>query len=72
MPARALLAGVTLPIDKYPEGEARERFLAGFLERMRALPRVSAAGLTMAMPMVTGLSGLSSVRVAVTVASVGP
>ena len=56
VPARALLAGVTLPVDKYPEGEARERFLAGFLERMRALPRVSAAGLTMAMPMVTDLS----------------
>jgi len=54
--ARALLAGVSLPIDKYPEGEARERVLAGFLERVRALPRVSAAGLTMAMPMVTGLS----------------
>ena len=56
VPARTLLAGVSLPADVYPEGEARERFLATFLERIRALPRVSAAGLTMAMPMVSDSS----------------
>jgi putative ABC transport system permease protein len=56
VPARAILAGVSLPADKYPEGEPRDRFLAGFLERTRALPRVGAAGITMAMPMVSDLS----------------
>jgi putative ABC transport system permease protein len=56
MPARAIVAGVSLPADKYPEGEPRDRFLASFLERTRALPRVSAAGITMAMPMVSDLS----------------
>ena len=56
VPARAIVAGVSLPADKYAEGEPRDRFLAGFLERTRALPRVSAAGITMAMPMVSDLS----------------
>ena len=53
VPARAVLAGVSLPVERYPEGEPRERFLDTFLERTRSLPRVSAAGITMPMPMVT-------------------
>jgi putative ABC transport system permease protein len=56
LPARTILAGVSLPLDKYPEGEARARFLSTFLERTRGLPRVAAAGVTTAMPMVSDAS----------------
>ena len=56
VPARAILAGVSLPVEKYAEGEPRERFFAGFLERTRALPQVSAAGIAMPMPMVNGFT----------------
>ncbi|MBA2306340.1 MAG: ABC transporter permease [Acidobacteria bacterium] len=49
---RALLAGVSLPTDKYATGEPRERFLAEFLEQVGRLPTVAATGISMPMPMV--------------------
>ena len=48
---RALLAGVSLPTDKYATGEPRERFLAAFLEQVERLPTVAATGISMPMPM---------------------
>jgi putative ABC transport system permease protein len=58
-PGRALLAGISLPEQKYPQGEPRERFFAEFLDRVRALPDVEAAGLAMPMPLVNDFnSGL--------------
>jgi predicted permease len=51
-PARALLAGVSLPVEKYPQGDAREQFFARFLERVAGLADVDAAGLSMPMPLV--------------------
>jgi predicted permease len=53
VPERALLAGVSLPPEKYPEGEARERFFEDFRARVGSLPAVEAAGLAMPMPLVT-------------------
>lgn len=52
-PERALLAGVSPAAEKYPEGEARERFFGEFLERVNGLPEVEAAGLSMPMPLVS-------------------
>ena len=51
-PGGAFLAGVSLPVDKYPEGESREQFTAEFLSRVRGLPQVEAAGLSVPMAMV--------------------
>jgi putative ABC transport system permease protein len=51
-PSGALVAGVSLPESTYPEGEAREGFTTRFLERLRALPGLQAAGLSMPMAMV--------------------
>ena len=52
-PQGAVLAGISLPTDKYPQGEVRERFLGEFLARAGALPQVGAVALAMPMPMVT-------------------
>jgi putative ABC transport system permease protein len=52
-PDHAVVAAVSLPADKYPPGEPRERFFGELLERITALPDVSAAGIAMPMPMVT-------------------
>ena len=58
-PERAILAGVSLPEEKYPQGEPRERFFAEFLDRVHGLPDVEAAGLSMPMPLVDAFnSGL--------------
>ena len=51
-PGGAFVAGVSLPVDKYPEGELRERFMAEFLDRVRGLPQVDAAGLSVPMAMI--------------------
>jgi predicted permease len=51
-PGGAIVAGVSLPADKYPEGEPRERFFDDFLSRVRELPQVSAAGIAMPFHMV--------------------
>jgi predicted permease len=51
-PGGAIVAGVSLPVEKYPEGEPRERFLDDFLGRVRVLPQVSAAGIAMPFHMV--------------------
>jgi putative ABC transport system permease protein len=48
----AVLAGVSLPPEKYPSGEPRERFFGDFLERVRQVPGVEAAGISIPMPMV--------------------
>ena len=52
-PERSLLAGVSVPGEKYPQGEARERFFTEFLDRVRGLRDVDAAGITAPMPLVT-------------------
>jgi putative ABC transport system permease protein len=52
-PSGAILAGVSLPSDRYPQGEPRERFFADFLERVEGLPEVEAVGLAMPLHMVT-------------------
>jgi putative ABC transport system permease protein len=51
-PGGAIVAAVSLPVEKYPEGTPREAFIGGFLERLRATPGVEAAGLAMPMAMV--------------------
>lgn len=51
-PGGAVVAGVSLPPDKYPEGEPRERFFGDFLARVRALPDVQAAGIAMPLHLV--------------------
>jgi predicted permease len=58
-PEHALLAGVSLPEEKYPPGESRERFFAEFLQRVQALPDVEATGISMPMPLINDFnSGL--------------
>jgi putative ABC transport system permease protein len=49
---RALLSSVSLPSDAYPSPETREVFLAAFLENIRGLGGVAAAGVSMPMAMV--------------------
>jgi putative ABC transport system permease protein len=51
-PGGAIVAAVSLPVEKYPEGAPREAFIGSFLERLRATPGVEAAGLAMPMAMV--------------------
>ncbi len=51
-PDHAIVAGVSLPDDKYAEGEPRERFFGEFLQRVEAIPQVSSAGIAMPMPMI--------------------
>jgi putative ABC transport system permease protein len=51
-PGGTIVAAVSLPVDKYPEGPTREAFIGTFLERLRAIPGVEAAGLAMPMAMV--------------------
>ncbi len=51
-PDHAIVAGVTLPDDQYAEGEPRERFFAELLQRVGAIPQVTAAGIAMPMPMI--------------------
>src|SRR5262249_19447264 len=50
--APAVVTSVSLPADKYPQGEARERFFDDFLSRAGSIPGVSAVGLAMPLPMV--------------------
>ena len=52
-PARAIHAEVSLPPERYPSGEARERLLSDLITGTASVPGVQAAGLTMPMPMVT-------------------
>ena len=49
---RRFVTSLSLPVDAYPPGDPRERFLHEFLVRARALPDVAAIGLAMPMPMV--------------------
>jgi putative ABC transport system permease protein len=51
-PSGAILAGVSLPPDRYPQGEPRERFFTDFLSRVDSLADVDAAGFAMPLPMV--------------------
>jgi putative ABC transport system permease protein len=51
-PARVLVAGVSLPDEKYAQGDPRERFFQEFLERAGALPNVDAVGLSAPMALV--------------------
>jgi putative ABC transport system permease protein len=57
VPARAIVTSLSLPVDAYPPGEPRQRFLHEFLARARALPEVAAIGLAMPMPMIDAFSG---------------
>jgi putative ABC transport system permease protein len=47
----AMTAWVTLPASRYPEGSARLELWNGFLERVRALPGVQAAGAMTEVPL---------------------
>jgi putative ABC transport system permease protein len=49
---RAVVVGVNLPPDRYQAGEPREWFFGELLTRVRALPQVSAVGLSQSIPMV--------------------
>jgi putative ABC transport system permease protein len=51
-PGGAFLAGVSLPVDIYPDGEPREQFMTEFLDRVRGLPQIEAAGLSVPMALV--------------------
>ena len=57
-PQGAILAGVSLPVDKYAEGESREQFMDTFLARVRDLPAVAAAGISMPMIMVNDFNSV--------------
>jgi hypothetical protein len=57
VPARAIVTSLSLPVDAYPPGEPRERFLHEFLARARALPEMAAIGLAMPMPMMDAFNG---------------
>src|SRR6185436_16971438 len=52
VPAHAVVTGISLPADTYPQGAPRERFLGEFLSRAGSLPGVTAVGVAMPMPMV--------------------
>ena len=52
-PSRAVHGEISLPPERYPRGEARERVLSDLLTGVKALPGVAAAGLTMPMPMIS-------------------
>jgi putative ABC transport system permease protein len=52
-PAQAIHAELSLPIERYPRGEARERVIANLLAGVAAAPGVEAVGLTMPMPMIS-------------------
>jgi len=56
--ARAVLAGerdyVAAPTATYPPGPARTSFFESYLERVRAIPGVTAAGLVNFLPPVEG------------------
>jgi predicted permease len=45
-----LIAGLTLPAAKYPDGAARARHLRETIDAVRALPGIEAAGATTRMP----------------------
>lgn len=48
--SNTLTARIYLPSSKYPRGEARRVFLTALLERLRALPGVTAAGAAQGVP----------------------
>jgi predicted permease len=51
-PGQAIVAGVSLPEDRYPVGVRRVQFFRELLARIQRIPRVPAAGLTQNVPMV--------------------
>lgn len=51
-PRGALIAGLQLPSQKYPDPAARVQFETRLLERIAALPGVQAAGLSQSVPLV--------------------
>ena len=61
-PERAMLAGVSLPVDKYPDGEPRQQFTDAFLTRVRELPEVAAAGISMPMVMVNDFNSVYEIE----------
>src|SRR4029077_10282820 len=58
-PERVLTAQLALPAARYPDEAARRAFWARFLERARAIPGVTAAGLTSNVPF-NGMVGSGS------------
>jgi predicted permease len=52
-PEGVVVAGVSLPAEKYAAGEPREQFAATFLARVGAIPGIASAALAMPMPMIT-------------------
>jgi len=53
-------ANVSLPADKYPEGEQRIAFFTGFLDDIRAIPGVVAVGATNMLPIKDGYSNVGA------------
>jgi putative ABC transport system permease protein len=51
-PSHAISAVVSVPEDRYAQGEPRQRFFEDLMARVSALPDVSAVGLTQSVPMV--------------------
>lgn len=49
-PANVLTASVSLPVTRYADDAARRQFAERLLERVRASPGVTAAGVTNVLP----------------------
>jgi len=58
-PDRVLTAGLVLPASKYPDGAAQLRFTDQVLDRLRALPGISAASVISRLPFNPGSSSRS-------------
>lgn len=50
-PSGSLVASISLPDTAYPDDSSHERVIDQFLDRVRALPRVEAAGITQSVPL---------------------
>jgi predicted permease len=50
-PSGTLVASISLPDTAYPDDTSHERVVDQFLARVRALPRVEAAGITQSVPL---------------------
>jgi len=53
-PQNALTMGITLPEKKYPDAARRSAFFMQAIQRIEALPGVTAAGLTWTLPVIGG------------------
>jgi putative ABC transport system permease protein len=49
--SNVIVAGLQVPAQKYPDAAVRQQIVTRWLERVRALPGVDAAGLTQSLPL---------------------